>query len=116
MICWYCYWGWPKPVHDIYQNASVQMNGDTSALEFGPAHIVWADENFGDDSIKWCMEHFGENSDNERFSGVDLAIVMQSLVALLAVPVAIRCCVPDAYDDEHPKNFPPPAGLEMVKQ
>jgi len=116
MICWYCHWGWPKQVHDIYQHAAAQMDGDTSALDLGPAHIVWSDENFDDASIKWCMEHFGENADNDRFSGADLAVVMQSLVAILAVPSMIRCCVPDLYDGECPENFPPAAGLEMVKK
>lgn len=45
-ICWYCHWGWAKPVADIYEKAVDLLDGDSSPLEFGPAHVVWSDENF----------------------------------------------------------------------
>jgi hypothetical protein len=45
-ICWFCYWGWPKPVADIYLKALAKLDGYDSPLHFGPAHIIWDDENF----------------------------------------------------------------------
>ena len=80
MICWYCYWGWPKPVKDIYDSALKQLNGNSSPLHFGPAHIVWEDENFS--SAEWCIEHFNDYiSNNEE----DMKIVKWSLEELAKI-------------------------------
>ena len=110
-ICWYCYWGWPKPVADIYLKALECLDGNKSPLHFGPAHVVWEDENW--DSAEWCLEHFdkyvGDNSE------ADLAIVRESLKELVKLPMAVRCVEPEDYDDEHPEAYPPAAGIEMVK-
>jgi len=111
-ICWYCHWGWPKVVADIYDKALSELDGYDSPLHFGPAHIVWEDENF--DSAEWCLEHFDEYTGD--YSLEDLAIVKRSLEELAAVPVNDRCVEPDDYDDEHPALFPPPKGVEMVRR
>ena len=110
-ICWSCYWGWTKPVAEIYEKALQALGGDEVPLHYGPAHIVWSDENF--DSAEWCLEHFSEHKGD--FSESDLAIVRKSLEELVALSLETRCVEPEDYDDEHPKNFPPPDGVEMVK-
>jgi hypothetical protein len=108
MICWFCHWGWPKPIAEIYQRAVRDLNGDSGPLHFGPAHIVWEDENF--DSARWCLDRFddyrGDCTDSE------LAIVERSLVELNALPRSAWDVVPADYDGRHPENYPPT--VEMV--
>lgn len=114
MICWYCYWGWPKIVADIYTKAlkALEAIGSTYfTLTCGPAHIVWDDENFG--STKWCLEHFDEYSDG--CSEAELAIVKQSLEELAKLPEEAWDIIPDDYDGQHPELYPPPEGIEMVR-
>ncbi len=110
-ICWYCYWGWPKAVAEIYQRALAKLDGYESPLRFSSGHIVWSDENF--DSAEWCLEHFDEYKGD--YSDAELAIVRQSLEELANLPMDMRCVEPENYDDEHPALFPPPNGIEMVK-
>ena len=111
--CWSCYWGWPKPVAEIYQKALERLNGDDAPLHsaFGPSHLVWADENF--DFAEDCLEDFDENKGN--CTEDELEIVRQSLEELAKLPLEVRCVEPDNYDGEHPKLFPPPDGVEMVR-
>ena len=112
-LCWYCYWGWPKAVADIYDRALSDLDGDMCPLDFGPGHIVWSDENFG--SAEWYLEHFEEYKGD--YSEEDLAIVKRSLEELAKLPLNVRCIEPDDYadsDEEHPELFPPPKGVEMV--
>jgi len=110
-ICWYCHWGWPKPVAAIYEKALDALEGDDSPLLYGPGHIVWADENFH--SAEWCLEHFEDHTGDR--GEADLAIVRQSLEELAKLPLDVRCVEPEDYDEEHPENFPPLAGIEMVR-
>lgn len=121
MICWYCYWGWPKQVADIYLKYA-DLIGDWAALDFGPGHIAWSDENFDDGSIQFCIDYESEFRMDECFAagaGVSqtkaLRLTVESLRELLAVPEDIRCCEPEGYDGEHPENFPPPDGIQMVR-
>lgn len=104
MICWYCYWGWPKPVADIYD----AHGGE--ALNCGPGHVVWGDENFDDSSIDFCMgEAAKEGDENCR----------RSLVALRALPLSVRVPRQDYQDLETeatPEIYPPPPDLPMVKR
>lgn len=109
-ICWFCHWGWPKPIADIYIRALHDLGGDDRPLHFGPAHVVWEDENF--DSAEWCLENFEEYAGG--FSEKDLVVVRRSLEELTRLPLSIRR-EPEGYDDEHPEMFPPPEGLAMVK-
>jgi len=109
--CWYCYWGWAKPVKKIFDEASEKLQGD-HFLCYGPAHIVWDDENFDDSSIKFCIDNFDKYAD--KLNTEEKEIVMWSLTELIKVPVAERCIVPEEYAEEHPENFPP-KGMEKGK-
>lgn len=82
--CWYCHWGWSKPVLDIYRKHEA-VAGE-SAMQYGPAHIVWADENF--DSAQWCLENFDHYRGHHTES--ELAAVHQSLIDLLALSPEVR--------------------------
>ncbi len=109
-ICWWCHWGWPKPIRDIYDKALQQLEGNESPLHYGPAHIVWEDENW--DSAQWCLDHFDEFRGDH--SEEDLAIVRWSLEELLKVDKKFTL-KPDDYDDENPQNYPPPSDWVMVR-
>lgn len=108
--CWHCHWGWSKAVHDIYRKYA-QIAGEPAML-YGPAHIVWADENF--DSAQWCLDHFDEYRDNH--GETELAAVKQSLLDLLQVPPNQRNPCPPDYDGSHPENYPPIPGVEMARE
>lgn len=110
-ICWFCHWGWPKPIADIYQEALEALNGDMMPLHYGPAHVVWEDENF--ESARWCLDNFEKYKGD--LTGKEQKIVRRSLEKLVAVPVLYKREPPD-YDEQHPEQFPPPAGWEMVKR
>lgn len=125
MICWYCYWGVPKQVADIYTKYLV-LTSET-AMHYGPAHIVWEDENFEtEEHIQWCIDTaeswFKEWNVSPHFGGepkltkVEFDLVVESLKELLLIPESIRCCEPKDYDGEHPADYPPPKGLVMVKR
>jgi len=110
-ICWYCHWGWPKAIKDIYEKALEKLDGNDSPLHYGPAHIVWEDENF--DSAQWCLDNFDEYADD--LSEEEKVVVRWSLEQLLLVPAHIINSQPEDYDDEHPENFPPPKDIEWEK-
>jgi hypothetical protein len=106
--CWYCYWGWAKPVAEIYKEALIRLQGDSSPLHYGGSHIVWEDENFEDRNVLWCLEQLKEHrADYSDYTDEDLEIVKWSLNELMKIPENIRCPVPENYDDEHPELFPP---------
>ena len=119
-ICWYCQWGWPKAIAEIYLRARRDIDdalaageenwqgepdcGET-AMDFGPAHVVWSDENF--DSTDWCLEH----CDAPQFKDWNkeaLKIVRRSLRELASLPLAIRL-PPEGFseDDDRPELYPP---------
>lgn len=108
-ICWYCHWGWSKPVADIYLAALEKLGGDCTPLNFGPAHIVWEDENW--DSVDWSLENFDKYGG--RFTSDELAVVRWSLEELKKIPLQEREIEPEDYDDEHPEKYPPT--IETVK-
>lgn len=107
-ICWYCHWGWPKAISDIYNAAIEKLNGEESPLHYGPAHVVWEDENF--DSAQWCIDNFDTYSGD--LSEYEKAVVLWSLKQLLLLPENIINSEPENYDGEHPENFPPPKNIE----
>lgn len=117
MTCWYCHWGWPAPVMEIYRKG-VEVAGDM--MDFGPAHVVWSDENFDTQCVQSCIDEFPTFDWSDHVDmGSDVteetkAEVLASLKELLLIPEKIRYCEPDDYDGEHPENFPPPAGIVMV--
>lgn len=102
-ICWYCYWGWPKPIAEIYRRHIAEAG--ESAMHFGPAHIVWEDENFGRGNVQWCIDHFDEHRGDHGEK--ELAAVMASLKDLLALGDDILEAAPKDYDGQHPEMFPP---------
>lgn len=109
--CWWCHWGWPKQIRDIYEKALDALDGDSSPLHYGPAHIVWDDENW--DSAQSCLDEFDVPAwYTGNYSDEAMAIVRQSLIDLLAVPDEFKN-TPAGYDDENPEQFPPPSHWEM---
>lgn len=108
-ICWYCHWGWAKAVAKIYKTALAKLNGDSNPLLFGPAHIVWEEENF--DYAELCLEDFEKY--RGHYTDAELAIVEWSLEELARLPLGEREIEPDDYDGEHPENYPPPKGVEV---
>lgn len=110
MICWYCHWGWPKRVAEIYEEAAKQLGGDAIPLDYGPSHLVWADENF--DAAEWCLEHFDEYT--KHFDEEQLPIVRWSLEELVKIPLEERDIWPEDYDGKHPENYPPTVEVKRV--
>ena len=103
MICWYCHWGWAKPVAEIYLRALKDLDGYDSPLLYGPGHVVWCDENF--DLAESCLENFDQYK--YEYTQEELAIVRRSLEELAQIPMDDREIIPDDYDGENPENFPP---------
>ncbi len=103
-FCYWCCWGWPKPIRDIYDDCTLRI-GDELGLLYGPGHVVWADENW--DSAQSCLDHFDENK--SEYTDEDLAVIRESLERLVAVPDEFKV-EPDGYNDNdsNPADFPPP--------
>jgi len=108
--CWYCHWGWSRPVVEIYRRHE-DVAGE-QAMQFGPAHIVWSDENFDRNSVQWCLDHFDRHRSDHN--GDELAAVRQSLVDLLALTDDVRDPCPSSYEGERPELFPP--AIEMDRK
>ena len=102
-MCWYCYWGCSLEVQAIYDK-HVAVAGE-SAMDYGPAHIVWGDENYQRESVQWCLDRFDEYQHGH--GDAELAAVRASLVDLLALPDHILDPEREDYDGEHPENYPP---------
>ncbi len=123
MICWWCFWGWPVQVRAIYDRAVQDIDAllpsdwrgeprdGEAALHWGPAHVVWEDENFEDPS--WCLENCDSPAFDDWHKGA-LEIVRRSLRELAALPAELRT-EPPGYDGEHPESFPMPPDVVMVK-
>lgn len=107
--CYWCHWGWPRQIREIYDRAKADLGGYTEPLEFGPSHIVWSDENW--DSAQWCLDNFDKYRGD--YEDADLEIVKRSLLELLAVPDKYKS-PPTDYDGDNPERFPPPAEWECV--
>ena len=131
--CWYCYWGWPKAVKEIHDRIEKEIDekldkwivnqnlwrqpyepiSGFNALRFGPAHLVWEDENW--DCIDYCIK----DCDSERFSKwpiFAINLVKKSLLELKALGKEnIKVCPAD-YDGWNAQDYPPPAGVEMVQK
>lgn len=102
-LCWYCFWGWPRKIREIYEEGV--EDSSWSAMHFGPAHIVWEDENF--DDPQWCIDNL------QKYRGdctdAELEVIKKSLLELAALPMEIRV-PPKGYDPDkhHPNDYPPP--------
>jgi hypothetical protein len=85
-------------------------------MKYGPAHVVWADENW--ESAQYCLDYYDEwvrTWNHDRYTAKELAVVRESLNRLVAVPDEFKC-EPEGYDDENPKDFPPPESWECEKR
>jgi hypothetical protein len=82
-------------------------------MHFGPAHIVWEDENFETHHIQRCLDNFDRYS--EDLTEKQREVVRWSLEEMLKIPEHIRNPEPDDYDNEHPELYPPAEGVEMVR-
>lgn len=109
--CWHCHWGWSRAVRDVFDRAIEALLGDDNPLLYGPAHIVWEDENW--DSVDWCIEHFNEH--RGKYTELQLAVVMKSLVELRDLPPETRDPCPKDYDGQHPDKYPPVGGVKMAR-
>lgn len=103
-ICWYCHWGWSKPVVEIYERYIDAAGED--AMHYGAAHIVWDDENFEREHVQRCLDNFDKYK-REDYTEVQNEAVRQSLIDLLALPDHELAPEPKDYDGEHPERFPP---------
>jgi hypothetical protein len=112
MMCWYCHWGWSNPVADIYEKY-LPLAGEP-AMHYGPAHIVWDDENFKRSLVQACLDDWDEwvqkyRDDENGYSLPELAYVKASLVDLLALDDAVLSPAPDdGWDNPaaHPPTVP----------
>lgn len=117
MICWDCHWGWPKVVFDIYLKALKALNGQDSPLDYGPGHVVWADENF--ELAEVCLEGFEQPkylATYDNYTKEELEIARQALVELSKLPLGVRCVEPEDYDGYHPEKYPPSSEIEMINK
>lgn len=116
MICYWCHWGWPKPIRDIYLKAVRRMSkinivhDPEFPLLYGPAHIVWADENWK--SAQWCLDNFEDYADG--IGDLQLMVVKKSLKELVELSDDFKE-PPEDYDGKNPENFPPPEHWECEK-
>lgn len=109
-VCWWCYWGWPKPIKDIYDEALRRLGGNEIPLHYGPAHVVWEEENW--DAVQRCLGQLDDWCC--ECSEEELAVVKWSLEELLKVDDSFKS-VPESYDGHNPERFPPPAQWVMVR-
>jgi hypothetical protein len=119
--CWYCYWGWPKQIEEIYRTAQKELEaiGGSAecSLDYGPGHIVWADENFEREHVQYCLNE-ARKADcwNYEETDAEKAIVIRSLEKMLELPDEVLDCVPPGFhedDSNLPETFPPT--IEVVR-
>lgn len=117
MYCWWCHWGWPRQIHEVYDRALVALGGNRNPIIYGPAHVVWEDENW--DLAQDCLDNFDNWERNYNSSlnlnAKELQIVRKSLVELLGVPAEYKC-EPAEYKGINPEKFPPPDHWEMIRR
>ena len=70
---------WPSEIKAVFERAVARLDGDMMPLLYGPAHIVWEDENF--DHAQWCLTHF----DQGDLTAFEADVVRDSLVELVAL-------------------------------
>ena len=73
---------WSDKVKEIYKKALDDLSGDIFPLHFGPAHVVWEDDNL--DFAQSCLDDFDEFRGD--YKDWQLEIVRGSLVELADIP------------------------------
>lgn len=113
-MCWYCHWGLPKPVADIYIRAVTDLGGNEFPLTSAAGHVVWSDYNFH--MAQNCLDDPDNIYYNDGFEPWEIEILYRSLRELAALPESAWDVEPDTHGDfQHPENYPPPPGVAMVK-
>jgi hypothetical protein len=110
-ICYWCHWGWPKPIRDIYDRADKALNGNADVILNTLARTVWENENFDDFNVRRCIYEIEMGiPGSDGYRREDQALVVETLRELLLVPGEMRQPPEDfeESDGEHPENFPPP--------
>lgn len=80
---------WPRDVRAIYDDCMARIGAaGESAMHFGPAHIVWEDDNFETEHVQWCLDNFDEYADD--LTEAQKQIVRESLRRLLEIPESAR--------------------------
>lgn len=113
-FCYNNYWGWPKPVADIYKKYGAMLDPENPLsgqdLLETLCHVVWSDENFD----QWESTLKTWDVDPDYYCSVDQEkIAKQSLVELGALDPDVRDYVHPDYDGAQPENYPPE--IEFVK-
>ena len=104
-MCWYCYWGWPEPIAKIYKEALEKLGGYDSPLDYGPGHVVWADQNW--DSAQWCLDHFDEYI-NPDHTEEDMKVARWALEELVKLDLEAIDPVPEGgNEDDNHVAYPP---------
>jgi hypothetical protein len=96
---------WAEPVKQIYREALSDLGGDDGALDFGPGHIVWSDDNLTDEDVKFCLSWCEPGSPMydsyiERFGEDGLAVAKRALERLDLIPEDERGDDPQDYDED----------------
>ena len=93
---------WPKVIADIYRRAVWDLGGDDNPLLWGPAHVVWEDNNF--DCAESCLRDFDEMVQRlnmrDDFNEDQLIIVHRTLEELAQLPMSIRDGEVDILEDK----------------
>lgn len=80
---------WHFALDDIYSRASQALEmldfSPEDALLFGPAHIVWEDDNYDLDSVRYCLKCCDDLTFTAQRSPVEIAIVRWSLERIIEV-------------------------------
>ena len=82
-----------KQITQIYTEAERRLCDYTDPLEYGPAHIVWADDNYG--LAEDCLETF-DIYNGYPYAPEYLAIVRWSLEELRKIPQVTREAIADS--------------------
>ena len=76
-------------IYQKYEKRIELLGADAfTALNFGPAHIVWEDGNMENSHLLWCIEHAKEFQGN--LSDAVVEQVCESLRELMSIPEEIR--------------------------
>lgn len=109
-ICWFCHWGWPEAICEIYERAEKDIEAlghdGEHCLEYGPTHCVWCDENFYGD-YRYEREHCKIQETWDDTPPEVLPILLRSLDELEALPDELKQ-PPTEYDGENPEKYSPP--------
>ena len=112
MLCWYCHWGWPIKVANIYKEALERLNDNESPLRYGPARVVWDDENF--DLAENYLVKFNEWRNQYDYTDTQLDVVKWSLEELCKLsPEDYE--YPEDYDGDNPENYPPTFEVVIIQ-